>query len=114
MKNSRRKQLAIATVGAWWLRTIIVPMQAFHHSRTAMRDERNGFPYSAALEWRHAAELLASNTLGSEYCWRRWERIMHLPRRFADPIGVPVTNAVRLRSASATQPETTFPLPIAA
>jgi hypothetical protein len=114
MKNSRRKQMAIATVGAGWLRTITVPMKAFHHRRTALRDERNGFPYSAALEWRRAAELLAPNTLGSEYCWRRWERIMHLPRRFADPIRAPVTKAVRLTPASATQPETTFPLPIAA
>lgn len=132
MKNNRHKQLAIASAGAstplraepqtardggpgaWWLRTITVPMKAFQHSRTALRNKRNGFTYSAALEWRHAAELFAPNTLGSEYCWLQWERIMHLPRRLADPIGVPVTTVVQLTPASATRHETTFPLAIAA
>ena len=113
MRNSRRK-LAIATVGAWWLRNIAVPIQAFHSSRTASRNEHNGFPYVAALNWRHAAELFAPNTLASDYCWRQWERIMHLPRRLAGPIGAPVNNAVRLTPAPPTGSETTFSLVIAA
>ena len=80
--------LAIRIVGAWWLTNIIDPAKAFHYSRNAQRDERDGFPYTAALEWRRAAELFASKTLAAEYCWRQWERIMHLPRRLAGPIGV--------------------------
>jgi hypothetical protein len=59
----------------------------------AQRDEKNGFPLTAAMEWRKAAELLAPITPISERCWREWERIMRLPRRLAGPIGA--SNAVR-------------------
>jgi len=54
----------------------------------ARRDERNGFPFSAAMEWREAAGLCASISLLADYCWREWERIMSLPRQMAIPIGV--------------------------
>lgn len=53
----------------------------------ARRDERNGFPFSAAMEWRDAAGLCASISLLSDFCWREWERIMRLPRQMATPIG---------------------------
>jgi hypothetical protein len=53
----------------------------------AQRDEKNGFPLTAAMEWRKAAELLAPITPISDRCWREWERIMRLPRRLAGPIG---------------------------
>jgi hypothetical protein len=61
--------------------------RAFRCSRVAQREERNGFPYTAAMEWRHAAELSAPDTRAVEYCWREWERIMQLPRRLAEPAG---------------------------
>lgn len=83
MKNRKGEKLAITTIGVWWLRNVLVPVKALHLRRAAQRDERTGFPYTAAMEWRHAAELFAPNTLTSEYCWAQWERIMRLPRRVA-------------------------------
>jgi len=62
-----------------------IEAKAFHCSRAAQRDERDGLPYTAAMKWRNAAELFAPNTQAVEYCWREWERIMHLPRRLAGP-----------------------------
>ena len=60
--------------------------KAVYYVRAAQKDERNGFRYTAAMEWQLAAGLFASNTLAAEYCWRQWERIMHLPRRLAGAI----------------------------
>ena len=57
--------------------------KAFHCSREAQREERNGYPYAAAMMWRSAAELFAPDTRAVEYCWCEWERIMQLPRRLA-------------------------------
>ena len=59
--------------------------KAFHCSRDAQREERNGFKYTAAMKWRIAAELFAPDTRAVEYCWCEWERIMQLPRRLAGP-----------------------------
>lgn len=61
---------------------------ALRYRRAAQRDEKNGLPFTAAMEWRKAAELSSWITLLSNYCWREWERIMHLPRRLAEPIGL--------------------------
>lgn len=83
MKNRKAEKLAITTVGIWWLQNIVVQLKALHLRRAARRDERDGFAYTAATEWRHAAELFPANTSTSEYCWAQWERIMRLPRRFA-------------------------------
>jgi hypothetical protein len=59
--------------------------KAFHCSRDAQSEERNGFKYTAAMKWRSAAELFAPDARAVEYCWCRWERIMQLPRRLAEP-----------------------------
>jgi len=67
----------------------------------ARQDEKNGFPFTAAVEWHEAAELLAPITPMSDRCWREWERIMRLPRRLAGPIGT--VNAV---SSTSPTPET--------
>ena len=69
------------------LSTMAIPGRALYRSRSARREERNGFPYTAAVKWRNAAELCTPNTRAVEYCWREWERIMGLPRRLAGPIG---------------------------
>jgi len=61
--------------------------RAFHCSRDAQREERNGFKYTAAMKWRSAAELFAPDARAAEYCWCKWERIMQLPRRLARPFG---------------------------
>ena len=54
--------------------------------RAAERDEKNGFPFTAATEWQRAAECFGLIPLISDHCWREWERILHLPRQFAGPI----------------------------
>ena len=101
MKCRNNHKLAIAAVGAWWLSNVVAPVKAFHYGRAAQCDERNGFPYTAAMEWRKAAELFAPKTRAAEYCWRKWELIMHLPRRLAGPIGVSRAEAFSLQSSSA-------------
>jgi hypothetical protein len=63
-----------------------LPAKSVHYVCAAQRDERNGFPYTAAMEWRHAAELMGMNTLLGEYCLWQWERIMDLSRRLAASI----------------------------
>ena len=55
----------------------------------AERDEENGFPLTAAMEWRKAAELFGSGTPIADHCWREWERIMRLPRHLAGPTAPP-------------------------
>jgi hypothetical protein len=59
--------------------------KAFRCSRDAQREERNRFQYTAAMKWRRAAELFATDARAVEYCWNEWERIMRLPRRLAGP-----------------------------
>ena len=102
MKSCKRHSPAIAATSAWWLANIAVPDKALHYAWAAQRDERKGFPYTAAMEWRNAAELLSPGTRAAEYSWRQWERIMHLPRRLARPISVPAALTLAATSASAT------------
>ena len=59
---------------------------AMHYCLAAQRDEKNGSPFAAALQWRNAAELVGSSGPVAERCWMEWERIMQLPRRLAAPI----------------------------
>jgi len=61
---------------------------AMRYCLAAQRDERNGFPLTAAMEWRRAAELLGPIAPMSDRCWREWERIIRLPRHLAGAIGV--------------------------
>jgi hypothetical protein len=86
MKNRRHVTLVLGKINGWWMRAVVVLVKALHYGRAAQRDERNGFPYTAAMEWRHAAELYESGSFSADYCWRQWERIMHLPRQFAVPV----------------------------
>jgi hypothetical protein len=84
MKSSKTRNSATAGLCARFLGSIVLS-RAFQYLCAAHRDERNGFPYTAAMEWRDAAELLSPITLAAEYCWRQWERIMQLPREMAMP-----------------------------
>jgi hypothetical protein len=86
MKCRNRQNPVIAAVGAWWVSNVAVVAKAVHYACAAHKDERNGFPYTAAMEWHKAAELFAANTRAAEYCWQQWERIIHLPRQLAGPI----------------------------
>jgi hypothetical protein len=104
MKTRKDHKFVIRVVGAWWLSNVVAPAKALHYGRAAQRDERSGFPYTAAVEWRNAAELVAFNPRAAEYCWRQWERIMHLPRQLAGPVSVSRIVVFPGKSASATPP----------
>jgi hypothetical protein len=56
------------------------------------------------MEWHKAAELFSPNTRAAEYSWRQWERIMHLPRRLAKPVGVSQNVVVPVKAGSAAGP----------
>lgn len=101
MKSYNRHNPA-AAVGAWWLSNIVLPARAFHYGCAAERDERKGFPCTAAMKWRKAAELFAWNTRAAEFSWQQWERLMRLPRRLAGPIGISQQVAFPLAPASAS------------
>jgi hypothetical protein len=85
MRCRKNYRVAIATVRGYWIARIVATAKALHYWHAAQRDERAGFLYTAALEWRHVADLFP-NTHAAEYSWQQWERIMHLPRRFAGPV----------------------------
>jgi hypothetical protein len=99
MKCHNNHSRSVVAVGAWWLSNLAVGARALHCVRAAHRDERDGFIYAAAMEWRHAAELFDWNTSAADYFWRRWERIMQLPRRLAGPISDSRTVALQPTSA---------------
>jgi hypothetical protein len=104
MKSRNRRNQGIAAIGAWWSANVVVLAKAFHYGCAAECDERKGFPHTAAMEWRNAAELLATNTRAAEYCWRQWERIMDLPRRLAVPVVDSQQAGFSLPPASAFRP----------
>jgi hypothetical protein len=105
MKSRKEHNLIIATVGAWWLSKVVAPARAMQYCRAAQRDEQNGFACTAAMEWRKAAELFACNGRIADHCWQQWERIMQLPRRLAEPIGV----AQAVHPSEKTAPIAQFP-----
>lgn len=104
MKSCNGHNPEIAAIAAWFLLNVVVPAKAFQYGCAAERDERKGLPYTAAMEWRKAAELLTAKTRAAEYCWRQWERIMRLPRRLAGPIGLCNVVAFPSPVASASRP----------
>lgn len=81
-------------VGLAWTRLLAAitgPVEVIACCRTAQRDEKNGYKFTAAMEWRKAAQHLAGIPTASEFCWKQWERIMRLPRRLANPIADDIT-----------------------
>lgn len=83
MKNRKHEKSVVAKIVGWWIRNMVARAKALNYGRAALCDERNGFPYTAAMEWRQAAELLGSGSVAAESCWWQWERIVHLPRQLA-------------------------------
>ena len=59
---------------------------ALRYCLAAQRDEKNRFPFTAAMEWQKAAYLYAPFAPFADLCWRQWERIVRLPRQMAEPI----------------------------
>ncbi len=66
------------------------------YCRLAQRDEQNGFPYTAAFEWRKAAELLRPFGRLAGHCWQEWERIMQLSRSLAVPFAADQPGSSRI------------------
>jgi hypothetical protein len=93
MKSRNNQTLAIR-ISAHCLGNLALFVKALQYVRTAQEDERNRFPYAAAMGWRHAAKLFGTNTPAADYCWQQWERIMQLPRRLAGPFELKVPVAV--------------------
>lgn len=106
MKSDHNHQLAVVAAGACLLSNLAVSTRALEYMCAAKHDENSGFPYTAAMEWRNAAELFGLQMLG-EYCWGQWERIMRLPRRLAEPINISQLDAVPLRPISVPRPAMT-------
>jgi hypothetical protein len=96
MKTARKLGRSISAAIVWrrWIAAVSSPAIAVACCRAAQRDERNGYTFTAAMEWRKAAQLLAPIPVGAELCWRQWERIMRLPRRLAEPISASAPMAV--------------------
>ncbi len=59
---------------------------ALRYCLAAQRDEKNGFPFTAAMEWHKAADLFFPIGPLADLCWRKWESIVKLPRYLAAPI----------------------------
>ena len=98
MKQLTNSKSNVAAAVAVLTSTIILLPRAVQYTHAARRDERKGFAYAAAMEWRHAAELFDPNTVPADYCWRQWERIIQLPRRLAGTIcGAPLASVRTLR-----------------
>jgi len=89
MRSHQHEMRVAVAIAAEYIAGVAAISQAIRYVYAAHRDERDGFLYTAASEWRHAADLFTLNNQGVEYCWRQWERIMRLPRSFAVPISDP-------------------------
>jgi len=73
---------------------------AIKYCRAAQKEEKNGFAYTAAVEWQKAAEFLSPFPSLADRCWQEWERIMRLPRRLAGPISdAPAPGSAQFRAA---------------
>jgi hypothetical protein len=80
------------------------PILALRYRRAAQRDESHGFSFTAAMEWRRAAELSSWITPLANRYWREWERIMHLSRRLAMPIGIADAAPIAVPQQSSPSP----------
>ncbi len=107
MKCRKNYSVEVA-IASRWLSSVAITARAFQYGCAAERDERNGLPYTAAVEWRKAAELFPPDTRAAEYFWRQWERVMQLPRRLAYPVeDSPMTAPLEL--APSLRPLTAIP-----
>jgi hypothetical protein len=97
LRSRRNYKLSLAGLSACCVANVAVIAKGLRYIRAAQKDEKNNFPYTAAMEWRLAAEFFGAHTLAAEYCWRHWESIMRLSHRFNDPIGDPETAAVSIQ-----------------
>jgi 2-haloacid dehalogenase len=96
IENARERQLVTDQPGMWRVLILAGPILALPCRRAALRDENNGFPFTAAMQWRKAAEMSSWIAPLAIRYWREWERIMQVPRGLAEPIGVAAVGAIAL------------------
>ena len=93
---------------AWKLRRLLAractATLALRYCLAAQRDEKDGFPFTAAMEWHKAAVLFVSMGPLADLCWRQWERIVRLPRQMAEAIGDPLQRNARTSQHSVPAP----------
>jgi len=77
---------------------------AIRYCLAAQRDEQNGFPFTAAMEWQKAADLFVPIAPFADLCWREWERIVRLPRQMAGPISDQLQSERRISQHSVPNP----------
>ena len=77
---------------------------ALRYCLAAQQDEKNGFPFTAAMEWHEAAILLVPLGAFADLCWRQWERIVRLPRHMAEPISDQLQRVARTSQPSVSAP----------
>jgi len=88
---------------------------ALRYCLAAQRDEKNRFPFTAAMEWQKAAFLFAPFAPFADLCWRQWERIVQLPRQMAEPISdLPQHNARTSQYSVPAPVGNELPLPLSA
>ncbi len=83
-RAAKRAYNAAAVMGC---QCLVIPVVAVAYCHSARRDEGNGYRFTAAMEWRKAAELLNFVPVAADRCWRHWERLMRIPRHLARPVG---------------------------
>ncbi len=101
MRRRDYHKFPVAAIRAWYFSNVAVVGVGIRYLRAAQRDERDGYGYTAAFEWRQAAEALVAYASTAEYCWRRWERLMRLPRQLAGPL--PTTHRAPTSSSCRNQ-----------
>jgi len=85
-QGARRQQLITSAAAVELVIRLSRFAAATEYHRIARRTEADGYPYTAAMQWRKAAALFGSEDWLTEPCWQEWERIMHLPRKLSAPI----------------------------
>ena len=103
MKTRMNRISAVVSICVASLVKDAAALRAFQYCRAARRDEENGYPLTAAMEWHKAAELFAPVVTSlADRCWQEWERIVKMPRSLAGAIAIGATPVVQLvpRSSS--------------
>lgn len=87
MKTRTHRIPGVVSICVAPLVKVAAALYAIQYCRAAQQDERNSFPFTAAVEWQKAAVLfgMVAPRL-ADRCWREWERIMRIPRRLAGPL----------------------------
>ncbi len=87
MKTHMSRIPAVVSIYLAPLVKIAALLYAIQYCRAAQRDEKNSFPFTAAMEWHKAALLFAPMAPSlADRCWQEWERIVKIPRSLAGPL----------------------------